>query len=79
MFPLVQLEAKASATDTDLDADMRGYVQASQLDNKRISGWPIFNDDSVYDRGAKLIRLKHTPEDKAKGLRAYLMDIMAAL
>ena len=78
-LPQLELDKKLSATLPKDDPVLRGFVEGSQLDRKRKSGWPLHAEASTYDMESKKLLLHHTPEDKAAGLRAYVPDLMAVL
>lgn len=55
-----------------------GAVEGSQYDRNGRSGWPVQTQENHWDQDGRL-RLQHTEEDKAAGLRPYFKDIMDAL
>ena len=56
-----------------------GAVEASQLDRKERSGWPVEDSENRWDNNTGALKLHHTVEDKSRGLRPYFIDIMEAL
>ena len=56
---------------------MRGYVLGSQCDHHHRSPWEVHDGPSAWVEGA--MKLHHTAEDKALGIRAYFPDIMEAM
>ena len=70
--------ASASLPGQDTDPDLRGYVEASQLDRSSATGWPINDAPSSWDATHEKTHLKHTQNDKDAGARCYLFDIMDA-
>ena len=82
------LPAAASASlPKDLEAGQEGAdaaedilaaaVEGSQLDRSKRSGWPLEEGANRWEGGA--LKLQHTADDKARGLRPYFVDIMEAL
>ncbi|CAE7365302.1 unnamed protein product [Symbiodinium natans] len=61
------------------DSDLRGYVEGSQYDQDKKSGWPIHEAPTCFDRETGVWRLQHTEDDHAEGLRPYLVDLMEVL
>ena len=74
----LRLDEVASATLPN-DPDLRGYVEGSQYDREKKSGWPVHEEATCYDREAGAWRLQHTEEDHGEGLRPYLVDLMEVL
>ena len=74
-----KLETVASATQPTEPASLAAFVKTSQLDQDGVSKWPIHLEPSGYDEEEELLRLHHTEEDAADGLRGYFVDIMDAL
>ena len=58
----LRLDEVASATLPE-DTDLRGYVEGSQYDRDKKSGWPVHEEATCYDREAGAWRLQHTEED----------------
>lgn len=56
-----------------------GVVEGSQLDRQGRSGWPVQPEENQWDDDHGVLRLKHTEEDKRRGLRPYFVSIMEAL
>ena len=78
----MQLPQTLSATMPDpMDDDdiFPGVVESSQLDRSGRSGWPQQLQDNHWDPEQKVLQLKHTATDKARGFRPYFVDLMEAL
>ncbi|CAE7336340.1 unnamed protein product [Symbiodinium sp. CCMP2456] len=61
------------------DADLRGYVEGSQYDRDKKSGWPVHEAATCFDRETGAWRLQHTEDDHAAGMRPYIVDLMEVL
>lgn len=72
------LERSVSATLPTTNEQLRTLVLASQCSYSG-SGWPPREEPSVWDADAGVLRLQHFPEDAARGIRAYLPDVLGAL
>jgi hypothetical protein len=73
-----RLGETVSATVPSDNERLKTVVLASQQSWSG-SGWPVRDDESAWDAGAKLLRLHHTAEDHRRGIRAYLSDVLGAL
>eukprot|EP00971_Amphidinium_carterae_P022911 452029-Amphidinium_carterae.1 len=73
-----KLEDVMTATSPEEGSELEQIVQSSQLSWSG-SGWPVNNEDSMYNEEAKLLKMKHTEADYEAGLRAYMPDLLAAL
>ena len=77
----VELETKVFAT-MDLapeQAQLLAYVKGSQLDQHGDSRWPVHDNPSTFDAASASVRLYHTDDDAASGVRAYFPDVLDAL
>ena len=75
----LELDKHVSATLPDEGSMLRGYVIDSQQDKHGRSGWPVHEGASGWDHTAGCVRLRHTAEDAAMGLRAYFPAVMDVL
>ena len=75
---VLQLNATMDA-EVLQDENMAAYVRGSQLDDKGDSRWDVHDEPSTYDRESKRLKLYHTAEDAAAGVRGYFPAIMGAL
>ena len=70
----------ASATlPREDEQELRGYVIGSQEDRTGSTPWPIHKGESCWDSKQSTYVLEHTSTDHAKGLRAYVKDVMEGL
>ena len=80
---LAQLDfAGVAAATLDLSGDQEAlipYVRGSQLDQHGESRWPVHEGPSDLDAASGALRLRHTKDDAAEGVRGYFPDVMSAL
>ena len=78
----IEKEVAATMPSAQHDPNLHGFVRGSQFDEhdhnevKRDSKWPEHESESHWDARARVLHLLHTAVDKARCLRAYVVDIM---
>jgi len=68
----------AKLPNAETEPVMREVVLSSQQSYTG-SGWAERDEASVWDEAAKVLRLEHGAEEKQRGIRAFMRDVIGAL